>query len=379
MKRLLILLATALALAAPPARAHQASDAYITWQVADTRVDQRVDLSLIDLDRALDLDADGDAQLTWGEVRSRWADLEALVDSGVQLAADGGPPCAVVSRGTPQLESHGQVQHAVLTRTLQCAAPVRQLRVDYRLFATTDATHRGLAQARQAGAPTDAAPTTAVLTPGRSATLDLGQPRPGFLGFVAEGMHHIAIGLDHILFLVTLLMVAVWRREGRDWSPREGAGAAWRETLRLVTAFTVSHSLTLGLAAAGVLAPPARVVETLIAASVLLAALDNLRPFVPGPRWIMVSLFGLAHGFGFAGPLQELGLARGELALPLLGFNLGVELGQLAIVALLLPLACLWRATPLYRLAVVRGGSAAVALLALGWTLQRALDLPLPL
>jgi hypothetical protein len=129
--------------------------------------------------------------------------------------------------------------------------------------------------------------------------------------------------------------------------------------------------LTLGLAASGVLAPPSRWIETLIAISVLAAALDNLRPFVPGPRWAMVSVFGLVHGFGFAGPLQDLGLMRGALAVPLLGFNLGVELGQLVVVALLLPVALLMRQRPALRAWIVRGGSAAVALLALLWTIER--------
>jgi hypothetical protein len=136
----------------------------------------------------------------------------------------------------------------------------------------------------------------------------------------------------------------------------------------------VAHSLTLALAASGVLAPPSRWIESLIAASVLVAALDNLRPFLHRPRWIMVALFGLVHGFGFAGPLQALGLAKGNLAVPLLGFNLGVEIGQLAVVALLLPLACLLRDTPAYRRGVVRGGSTAIACIALVWMAERSLD-----
>ena len=205
-------------------------------------------------------------------------------------------------------------------------------------------------------------------------TASAGASGLSFVGFVAEGMHHIAIGLDHVLFLVVLLMVAVWRRvptAGGGWVPRARAASAWRETLHLVTAFTVAHSLTLALAALGVLAPPSRWVESLVAVSVLVTALDNIRPFLPGPRWGAVAVFGLVHGFGFAGPLQDLGLVQGQLALPLLGFNLGVELGQLALVALLLPLALALREAQLYRRVVVHGGSALVALLALGWTLER--------
>ena len=115
----------------------------------------------------------------------------------------------------------------------------------------------------------------------------------------------------------------------------------------------------------------------LATASGVVAAVDNLRPIVPAPRWMVVAAFGLVHGFGFAGPLQELGLSRDRLWHPLLGFNLGVELGQLAIVALVLPLALALRRTPLYGRWVVRGGSGAVAALALAWTLERSLELQL--
>ncbi len=256
------------------------------------------------------------------------------------------------------------------------------------MFADSDPTHRGIARFTDTpGAATGGAAqaATAVLVPGaapmRLAT-SAGAVATGlsFLGFVAEGVHHIAIGVDHVLFLVVLLMVAVWRRApeaGGGWVPRVQAASAWRETLRLVTAFTVAHSLTLGLATLGVLAPPSRWVESLIALSVLVTALDNIRPFLPGPRWGAVAVFGLVHGFGFAGPLQDLGLVQGGLVLPLLGFNLGVELGQLALVLVLLPLALLLRQARLYRLGVVQGGSAMVALLALGWTLERGLAIEL--
>jgi hypothetical protein len=252
------------------------------------------------------------------------------------------------------------------------------------LFQASDATHRGMVRLLRGAVPGDG--KSAVLVPGaaphRFASDDGGQSPPrhapsSFLGFVTEGAHHIAIGLDHVLFLVSLLMVAVWRRSGAAWVPREGVGPVLGETLRLVTAFTVAHSITLGLAASGVLSPPSRWVESLIAASVLIAALDNLWPLVRGPRWTMVACFGLVHGFGFAGPLQDLGLQRGALAMPLLGFNLGVELGQLAIVALLLPVAFVLRDGRFYRQAVVRVGSLAIAGTAAVWLLERSFDLSL--
>jgi hydrogenase/urease accessory protein HupE len=368
-----------------PAQAHKPSDAYLTLAVAaDGRISQRLDIALRDLDRDLDLDADADGQLRWGAVRSRWGRLEQLADTAVVVQADG-QPCRRIDTGMPQLDTHVDGTYAVLRRTLQCtgSSVPAALTIDYRLFAASDPTHRGITRIDLPGA---AAPLTRVLVPG-AAPVTLATGTPGAAApatpwartasFFADGLHHIAIGADHLLFLVTLLMVAVWRRQGDGWAPRAAAGSAWRETLRLVSAFTVAHSLTLGLAASGVLAPPTRWVESLIAASVCVAALDNLRPFLPGPRWMTVAVFGLVHGFGFAGPLQDLGLRGSDLALPLLGFNLGVEAGQLLVVAVLLPLALRLRASDVYRRWIVRPGSALAALLALGWTLERALALPL--
>lgn len=384
LRRLLLAALCGLALHGPAA-AHKASDAYLSWRVDGARVEQRLDIALRDLDRELTLDADGDGLLRWAEVRTRWPEIERLAASAVQVSS-GGHRCTAEAGSTPQLDSHTDGRYAVLRTVLHCAGPVQALDVDYRLFAASDPTHRGIARFAEAegAAPAgavDAAPAAAaVLVPGAgpqhlAATGSAGASGLSFLGFVAEGVHHIAIGIDHVLFLVVLLMVAVWRRApeaGGGWVPRLQAASAWRETLHLVTAFTLAHSLTLGLATLGVLAPPSRWVESLIAISVLVTALDNIRPFLPGQRWGAVAVFGLVHGFGFAGPLQDLGLVQGRLALPLLGFNLGVELGQLALVALLLPLALLLRQARLYRHLVVQGGSAMVALLALGWTLERA-------
>ena len=349
--------------------AHQASEAYLSYRVDGADVEQRLDIALRDLDRDLGLDADGDGRLSWGEVRTRWPDIERLAADGVRFTA-GGAACAAHGGTTPQLDEHSDGTHAVLVTHWHCPAEVHELAVDYRLFARTDAGHRGLARlVGAAGEPL-------ALVPG-SGPQRLSVDSRGFTGFILEGMAHIAGGLDHVLFLVTLLLVAVWRRDGKGWAPRASARSAFAETLRLVTAFTVAHSITLGLAASGAINPPAAAVESLIALTVLLAALDNLRPFVPGPRWAMVGLFGLVHGVGFAGPLKDLGLRGAELVLPLLGFNLGVELGQLAVVALLLPLALMLRDAQAYRRWIVPGGSSAVAALALVWCVERSLAVQL--
>ena len=190
-------------------------------------------------------------------------------------------------------------------------------------------------------------------------------------------MWHIWIGFDHILFLVSLLLPAVLIRRDGQWQGRETLRASVIDVLKIVTAFTLAHSLTLSLAVLGALSLPSRLVESLIAASVILAALNNLWPLVHRWRAFVAFGFGLIHGFGFASVLADLGLAQGALVLSLVGFNVGVELGQLAIVALFLPLAYLLRRGVFYRRVVMAGGSATIALLAMVWFAERAFDLKL--
>jgi hypothetical protein len=193
--------------------------------------------------------------------------------------------------------------------------------------------------------------------------------------YVVEGTWHIWIGFDHILFLVALLLPAVLVRRDQAWNPSPGLGRAALEVLKVVTAFTLAHSITLSLAVLGFVSLPSRLVESVIAASVVAAALNNLRGTVDRRRWVVAFVFGLVHGFGFASVLAELGLPQGALALALVGFNVGVELGQLAIVAAFLPVAFALRATSFYRVGVLRFGSLCVAALAGWWFVQRALDL----
>src|SRR5262249_18746841 len=149
---------------------------------------------------------------------------------------------------------------------------------------------------------------------------------------------HIWSGLDHILFLLALLLPAALVREGTAWSPRPGLWTTAREVLKVVTAFTVAHSITLCLSFFGLVTLPSRWLEATIALSVFAAAWNNLRPFLPGRAWVMALGFGLVHGLGFAGALRNLALPMRARGLALASFNVGVEVGQLAIVAAVLPL-----------------------------------------
>jgi hydrogenase/urease accessory protein HupE len=187
-------------------------------------------------------------------------------------------------------------------------------------------------------------------------TRDSRRPPMAIGSFFWLGIEHIVTGYDHLLFLVSLLIVC----------PRLGSAAL------IVTCFTVAHSLTLAAAAIGWFQVPSAIVEPVIAATIAYVALENL--FTQrGMRWRcgITFVFGLVHGLGFAGILHELGVAKGQILVPLLGFNLGVECGQLGLAAFAFPLWLRWRKSPRYSPRVVPAVSIMIAAIGLFWLFQR--------
>jgi hypothetical protein len=369
------LLAMALLLALLPALAHKPSDSRLSLSASDAagHIEGRWDIALRDLEEAVGLDADGDGRITWGELRSRHAQIAAHALARLSIEADG-QPCRI-DAGEQLVDDLGDGAYTVLPLQIRCAAAPRELGIGYRLLADIDAQHRGLLSLSTAGG-TRSAILLPQGEPQRFVLRQVGRWQQ-FVDYLVEGVWHIWIGFDHILFLLSLLLPAVLTWQPPRWQPVERPAPAFWDVLRVVTAFTVAHSITLSLATLQVLSPPSRAVEAAIAASVLLAALNNLRPVVLGRRWLVAFGFGLIHGFGFAGVLAELGLPADALVLALLGFNLGVELGQLAIVVVFLPVAYALRGTWLYRRLIFVGGSLAIAVLAALWLAERALNLQL--
>lgn len=356
-----------------PAQAHKASDSYLTLDVKQERITGQWDIALRDLEMAVGIDADGDAALTWDEVRARHEAIAAYALARLKLAGDG-KPCLL--RVTGQLvDQHTDGAYSVLRLEGACAAPVDALTLDYSLLFDIDPQHKGLLRLTH-GQSTG----SAIFAPdARVQTLTVAQPGRWrqFADYLRHGTWHIWIGFDHILFLLSLLLPAVLVRRDGQWQGRETLKAATFDVLKIVTAFTLAHSLTLSLAVLGALSLPSRLVESAIAASVILAALNNLWPVYHRWRAVVAFGFGLVHGFGFASVLADLGLPRDALVVSLVGFNVGVELGQLAIVAVFLPLAFALRRGPFYRRVVMTGGSVCIALVALVWLAERAFDLRL--
>ena len=268
------------------------------------------------------------------------------------------------------MDEHAEAAFAVLRfQTLQ-AEPVLSAEIHYRCVFEVDALHRAFVKLENEGEV-----KTGLLSPAEDRLrIEYGKPETvahGMASFIREGVWHIWTGYDHVLFLLALLLPSVVRRKDGFWRGVDRLRPALWSVLRTVTAFTLAHSITLSMAGLGWIQLSPRLVEPVIAASVMLAAWNNLRPIVLEREWCVAFGFGLIHGFGFAGVLQELDLTGGSLIRPLLGFNLGVELGQAAIVLLFVPAAFALRQSAFYQKGVLGFGSVAILLVAAGWLVQR--------
>ncbi|TPV94622.1 MAG: tetratricopeptide repeat protein [Myxococcales bacterium FL481] len=365
------LLLILVALIAPSlARAHAVTNSRLTLAVEDRQVSGKWYIKLKDLDPVVGLDTDGDRRISDEELAPRAQAMYGYLLAKLELS-DHAAPCAT-----------RPVQHTIDGPNLvfefegACSPQPNALTLRYDLFFDHDANHQGHLSLLHAGER-----ETAIFTAGsRTREFDVAsaEPRPWWSAlreYLVQGVWHIWIGIDHILFLVALLLPAVLVRRNASWQPVRAFWPACREVLRIVTAFTVAHSITLSLAALGVVQPDVELVESVIALSIVLAAFLNLYPIGNVRGWVVAFVFGLVHGFGFANVLVELGLPIDQFALALFAFNVGVEVGQLAIVVAFLPLAFLTRKLRAYEWIALRLGSALVAALALVWFLERAFGL----
>jgi hypothetical protein len=354
-----------------PVSAHKSSDSYLNLRLNGNEIVGQWDAALRDLDYALGLDSDNDGIITWRELRAHHALIAAAMLSHLSLQTGGKVcPTRVIDH---LVDEHSDGAYEVLRFTAECGAPVRKLDISYDFFFDLDPQHRGLLRLQA-----DGGTFTTVFSPyQKNFHLEGNSPSwtQEFLDYFKEGVWHIWTGFDHILFLCALLLPSVLSFHSGKWWALRSFGETFRNVFKIVTAFTVAHSITLSLAVLGFIAIPSRLVESAIAISVIAAALNNLWPIVQARLWVVAFGFGLVHGLGFANVLTELGLPADALAVALVGFNLGVEAGQLVIVCAVLPLAYCCSRSWLYPRFVLRAGSVTIVAIAFVWLIERSFNI----
>jgi hypothetical protein len=369
----LLFLCLALAASTGTAAGHLASDSYLRIDFEpDGRVTGQWDIALRDLDVAVGLDSNMDGDITWGELRTRRSAVENYAFSRLSIT-DAAGACRLRPMDL-MVDYHAGSAYAVMPFAADCPAAGGELNLRYRLLFDLDPTHRGLLTIAGRGSV-----TSDVLTPDHSTVILGVVPQPitrEIAQFALFGFDHILLGYDHLLFVAVLLVMAPLRRLGGSrWGPIDGLGRVVLETLKILTAFTVAHAITLTLAVLGVINLPSQLIDPAIALTIMLAALDNVWPILPRLRWNVAFLFGLIHGLAFASALGPMRLPPVRLALALGCFNIGVEAGQISLALLLIPIAFTLKGETAYRRVIAPGLSLCSFLLAGVWLVDRAFAL----
>jgi hypothetical protein len=374
-------LATLLATGGATANAHTRGENYVFANFREGGIDGRFEIHVSDLSGKLNLDVSKGGEEMRRAVDATAAKVYDYIREHFAMAPEGGGadyPIEFTTRDLLELPQGTFVQYHFRMPT----GPLPdRLQIRHSMLYEDDWFHRGLLLVEyNAKTRTHHGEEYVAMVFGPASSdqvLDL-TAVPGVLrarDMIWQGVLHIWIGIDHILFLVALMLPTVLVLGSHSWTPVSGFRRALWNLLRIVTVFTIAHSITLLLAALGVLDVPSRLVESVIALSIILVALNNITGFVREGSLLIILCLGLFHGLGFASVMGHLPLRVESLLKGVVGFNIGVELGQLAIVSLVFPLLFLLRRQALYVPVVLRAGSAVLVVIAAAWFVQRAFGL----
>jgi hypothetical protein len=353
-----------------PASAHSLDSSTISVRLSQTSADATISVALESLDEALGTD-----YATTADVDQYADEIIAYLDEHLTVTGTDGTTWTEAYTNPVRESVEGIASFSVDVALDPAGTDPSSFTIAYDAIVEADPAHQAVVVLTDA---TGEISTAGVLTASDS-TLSIGDSAgTGIADMIGYGFHHVLQGADHLLFLITLLLVAPLVVAAGRWQRREGGVPALRKVVRVVTAFTVGHSLTLIASALGWVTLPSAPVEVLVAASVAVSALHALRPLTRHGEELIAGAFGLVHGLAFAGILTGLGLDGTPSLLALLAFNLGVELAQLTTVALIFPSLYLASRTRFYPALRVIGASVALTA-ATGWALERlgVLDNPL--
>lgn len=350
---------------------HQLSTAYLNGSLNDTGVLQAEwQLRLYDLEQTIGVDTNRDGTLLWGELQSRAADVNEYLENHLHITR-GELTCPLLIEPEWQITEHFNEGYLVLQVRAQCPL-AGDLYIRYNAFFAEDSEHKLLMSIVATADSTSHTSSRVLSNNQRLVTLrqDSGSVWLTINEFVVQGVIHIWKGLDHILFLLSLLLTCVLTRRNNHWVGKRSVRDIVINAIWIVTAFTLAHSITLTATALGWINFPSRWVEVGIAASVAIAALNNIFPVVIRLGWLTFA-FGLLHGMGFAGVLGDLGVPADQKVLTVLAFNIGVEIGQMVIVVAVLPVLIFVRNSIWYSRYSLIGASVVITLVALQWVLER--------
>jgi len=358
--------------------AHELSSGYLTLSAGEENTySGELLLKPDDIGQVAGLDTNGNGALTWGEIHQNQTLLQSYIAKVLSIKVDD-TPCKI-SLSMPNIRSVSGDSYLVSPIQVMCES-AGTLGIHYDGIFEHSPTHKLLVNVNLAGqsgvssqSSTEKTSVTSVLDfDNRSVTYDAVTTSLTalFISLVYEGVWHIFIGIDHILFLVATLLTVNLAREKKQWQKEPSASRVVKHTVILVSAFTLAHSITLTATALNFIALDSRLVELGIAISVLLTALNNIYPLIVR-LGIITFAFGLLHGMGFASVFADLNAQSNNLVLSVAAFNIGVEVGQLAIVAVLLPLLLWLRHYTFYAKTLMPLLSSVIAIIAINWTIQR--------
>jgi hypothetical protein len=362
-----IVILLAMITCATPALAHKASDSFLYVDLDTSGI--RIDIALRDLALLVPLDANSDQKITGKELRAQRPLATQAIENAVTLTSEQGT-CNLKGQAWG-ISSHSDGPYLATQYQADCPNGALPKHIEYTLLFDRDNLHRGLVQITSGESR-----SLTVLSPDQQ-TVDLTAGPVGpwrtFTTFLREGVIHLLIGIDHMLFLLVLVLPAtlIARKQG-DSGTNRPFKARLLQLLGITTAFTVAHSITLALAALKIVQFPSAWVETVIAISIAVGALNVVWPFLGRKTWKLAFVFGLAHGFGFASVLGDLTGGISNLAIALGGFNLGVEFGQLGLIMIGFPLLYALAHIRSYQRVVVPLILLGVGIISLTWAVERA-------
>ena len=379
MRVILVLLAFLATSASLPATAHTLGEGYLFIEVGDENLAGWIEITLTDLDQALNIDANSDGRVEETDVANNLPRIKDYMAERVSILANG--EAYKLDFQDFELLKIPVGQYMKLHFTSDASNIPDVLTFEYDILFDKDPQHRGflvVAANEKSGVINEGEDVSLIFSPdANSKSFDLKNTSAwsSFVDFLKHGVWHIWIGIDHILFLVALLLPSVLTRQQEGWRPVGSFGEALWSVAKIVTLFTLAHTITLSLAALNIITLPSRLVESVIAASVVVAAINNIVPIFRKNLGLVVFGFGLFHGFGFASVLQHLTSNATNLVADLAGFNIGVEIGQLAIVLVLFPILFFIRNSAAYIRFILPALSIVIGLLAAGWLIERSFDL----